>query len=265
MAMIFPGMDPYLEAPHLWPGIHASLIVYIRDQLQPLIRPRYLAAIEERVFLEGPDRDIIPDVRLQQQRPQAPASALAVAEYDAPVRVRVTAQEIHESYVEILDRESGLNVVAVIEVVSPTNKYAGPGRNSYLAKQREVLSGTAHLIEIDLLRAGPHVLAVPERMARTRAEYDYLVSVNRAIDLREDYDLYPRQLRERLPRVAIPLAGTDPDVPLNLQTLVTQVYEAGCYADRLPYDQPCVPALSAENQTWANELIRQAFGANQPN
>lgn len=235
MAMIFPGMDPYLEAPHLWPGIHASLIVYIRDQLQPLIRPRYLAAIEERVF------------------------------FDESVRVRVTAQEIHESYVEILDRESGLNVVAVIEVVSPTNKYAGPGRNSYLAKQREVLSGTAHLIEIDLLRAGPHVLAVPERVARTRAEYDYLVSVNRAIDKREDYDLYPRQLRERLPRVAIPLAGTDPDVPLNLQTLIAQVYEAGCYADRIPYDQPCVPALSAEDQTWANELIRQTFGANQPN
>ena len=26
MAMIFPGMDPYLESPQLWPGIHAALI-----------------------------------------------------------------------------------------------------------------------------------------------------------------------------------------------------------------------------------------------
>jgi hypothetical protein len=220
MAMIFPGMDPYLEAPPLWPGVHASMIVYIRDQLQPLIRPRYLAAIEERV----------------------------------------PAQEIHETYVELLDRQSGGNVVAVIEVVSPTNKYAGPGHNSYLAKQREVLTGTAHLIEIDLLRHGPHVLAVPERAARTEAEYDYLVSVNRAVELREEFELYPRRLRERLPRVRVPLAGDDPDVPLDLQALVAQVYEAGCYAERLHYDQPCVPALSGEDQVWADELIRAASG-----
>ena len=56
MSMIFPGMDPYLESPLLWPGVHTSLIVYFRDQLQPLLRPRYLATIEERVYLERPAR-----------------------------------------------------------------------------------------------------------------------------------------------------------------------------------------------------------------
>jgi hypothetical protein len=236
MAMIFPGMDPYLENPHFWPGVHASMIVYIRDQLQPLIRPRYLAAIEERVYLEG-------------------------AECDAPVLVRVATQEIHETYIEIVERESGQNVVTVIEVVSPTNKYAGPGRNSYLAKQREVMNGTAHLVEIDLLRHGPHVLAVPERAARTQAEYDYLVGVNRAVELREEFELYPRRLRERLPRVRIPLSGTDPDVRLDLPALIAHIYESGCYAERIHYDQPCVPALSDDDQTWANELLRQASEA----
>ena len=71
-------MDPYLESPQLWPGIHASAIVYIRDQLQPLLRPRYLATIEERVYLENPDRrQIIPNVRVHHQRPTA-VSAVAV-------------------------------------------------------------------------------------------------------------------------------------------------------------------------------------------
>jgi hypothetical protein len=261
MAMIFPGMDPYLEAPLLWPGVHSSMIVYMRDQLQPLLQPRYIAAIEERVYLEGPDRDVIPDVRVLKPRSQAPNTSLAVAEGDAPVVVRVPAQDIHETYVEILDRESGLNVIAVLEVVSPTNKYAGPGRNSYLAKQREVMSGTAHLVEIDLLRRGPHVLAVPERAARTEADYDYLVCVNRAVDLREEFELYPRRLRQRLPRVRIPLVGDDPDVLLDIQALIAQLYETGIYAQRLRYDQPCVPALSDDDQAWANELIRQASAA----
>jgi hypothetical protein len=240
MSLIFPGMDPYLETPLLWPGVHASFIVYIRDFLQPLLRPRYLAAIEERVYLEGPDRDMIPDVRLHHHRPDA-----------SPL-------EIHETYLAVLDRQFGQRVIALIEVLSPTNKYAGPGRNSYLAKQGEVLRGAAHLIEIDLLRAGPHVLAVPERVARREAEYDYLASVNRARDLREEYELYPRLLRNRLPRVRIPLAGDDPDVLLDLQAVLERVYELGAYDDRLAYDQPCVPALQADDQAWANQLIAQA-------
>ncbi len=75
------------------------------------------------------------------------------------VWVRQTGREL---YIEILDRESGMRVVTVIELVSPSNKYAGPGRDKYVAKQQEVLQSDSNLVEIDLLRFGPHVLAVPE-------------------------------------------------------------------------------------------------------
>jgi len=230
--MIFPGMDPYLELPQLWAGVHASLIVYIRNQLQPLLRPRYLASIEERVYLEEPERELIPDVQVRHHRPESPRTTNALLEMDVPVRIQVTTEEIHETYVTILDRQSGERVVTVIEVLSPTNKYAGPGRISYLSKQKEVLSGPVHLVEIDLLRAGPHVLAVPERYARTRTEYDYMVCVNQAREKRNEFDLYPRRVRDRLPRVRMPLVNPDPEVPLDIQALVAQVYEDGSYADR---------------------------------
>ena len=49
MAMIFPGMDPYLEQPAFWPGFHNEFIVYLRDQLQAGLRPRYIAATETRI------------------------------------------------------------------------------------------------------------------------------------------------------------------------------------------------------------------------
>ncbi len=222
MSTIFPGMDPYLEEPQIWAGVHAAFIVYVRNHLQPQLPPRYLAAIEERVFVEGPDL------------------------------------EIHESFVTILDRQSGQKVVTVIEVVSPTNKYAGPGRASYLAKQNEVRGSDVHLVEIDLLRTGPHVLAVPEWAARGQGPYHYLVSVNRARGLREEFELYPRDLRQRLPRIRIPLAGDDPDVVLDLQAVLEQTYEDGSYRDRLRYDAPCRPPLSAEDQAWAAERIREA-------
>src|SRR5207244_670690 len=156
------------------PGVHASFVVYLRDHLLPSLRPRYIAAVEERVYVEGPDREIIPDVWLRQVHERQGGVAVAVADDDAPVLVDVETIEVHEAYVTILDRHSGKRVVTVIEVVSPTNKYAGPGRLSYLAKQREVRDSDTHLVEIDLLRTGPHVLAVPETKARSKGNYDYL-------------------------------------------------------------------------------------------
>ena len=138
MAMIFPGMDPYLEDPALWPGVHAPLIVYIRDQLQPLIEPQYIAAVEERVYLEGPGREVIPDVWIRREPASSAAIALAEAPSDGPEVLVVPDLEVHESYIEILDRATGQKVVTVIEVVSPTNKAQGAGRDSYVEKQLEV-------------------------------------------------------------------------------------------------------------------------------
>jgi hypothetical protein len=259
MSMIFPGMDPYLEVAELWPGFHNSLIVYISDFLQPLLRPRYIAAIEERVFVERPQpREFIPYVRYKQDRPPSEQGGTGVLDADEALEVQLPALEMHESYLEILDRHSGQRVVAVLEVLSPANKYAGPGRDSYVAKQREVLASQAHLIEIDLLRRGPHTMAVSEWIARQHASYDYLICVNRAEGLRNRFRLYPRQLRQRLPRIRVPLADGDPDVVLDVQAVVAQTYEAGSYRERLRYDQPCVPPLPAEDQAWADELIREA-------
>ncbi len=94
--------------------------------------------------------------------------AVALVEPDAPMIVKVPAGVIHETYITILDQQSGHKVITTIEVVRPSNKYAGDGRKSYKDKQREVLKSDANLVEIDLLRTGPHVLAVPESYARRK-------------------------------------------------------------------------------------------------
>jgi len=258
MPMIFPGLDPYLEDPLLWPGVHSRLVVYFADQLQLRLGPRYVAAVEERVFIEGPDREAIPDVWIRKATEAEPRAATAVAETDVPTRVHAEAPEVHESYIEILDIQSGKRVVTVIEVVSPANKFPGKGRQSYQEKQQEVLRSATHLVEIDLLRAGQHVVAVPEWRIRGCRPYDYLVCVNRAEGLRDWYEVYSRRLRERLPRIGIPLAAGDPDVPLDVQAGIAQVYEAGAYRHRIDYASPCRPPLCEEDQAWANELVQQS-------
>jgi hypothetical protein len=265
MSMIFPGMDPFLEDPVLWPSVHNSLVVYLRDELQPLIMPRYVATITERVFVQGPsERDVYPDIWIKRERPPstgAGGSAVAVADADIALIVDVPEEEIHEWSVSILDRHSDERVVTVIEVVSPTNKFAGAGRDSYVNKQREIRQSHTHSVEIDLLRYGPHVVAVPEWAPGNRGPYDYLVSINRARGSRSRYEYYARTVRQRLPAIRLPLAEGDDDVKLDLQAVLTRTYELGGYRIRLRYDRPCVPPLSPEDQAWADELIGKAQAA----
>ena len=208
---------------------------------------------------------MIPDVWVREQSSRSSGGGAAVLEprvgtesldADDPMLIELTDRELHESYIEILDRQSGQRVVTVIEILSPTNKTPGPGRDAYLAKQEEVWKSATHLVEIDLLRGGEHTLLIPEGEVRDRRDYDYLVSVNRATNIRRLYETDPRSLRERLPRIGIPLAEGDRDVVLDVQAVVSQTYDAGSYQARLHYDQSCIPPLREADQTWANDLIR---------
>jgi hypothetical protein len=253
MGFPFPGMDPYLEHPVLWEAVHARLIIAMANQLQPQLDPRYIASVEERVFVEGPQRRI-PDVWVQKVEESGRESAQAEAQGDTAVIVEVEELTIHQKRVEILDAYNAMKLVAIIELVSPTNKGPGPGRASYLEKQQEILARDCHLVEIDLHRTGDHVLSVPEWRAKQEQSYDYLVCVSRW-PRRNRFELYPVPLRQRLSRVRVPLADPDPDVRLDVQAALEQVYADGRYSKRIRYDEPCEPPLSSEDQAWVNERL----------
>ena len=135
------------------------------------------------------------------QRRKKPNGAVAVLEADTPVVVKVPELETHLPYVTILDRFSGQKLVTVIEVVSPSNKYPGPGRESYVVKQKEIRRSKTHLVEIDLLRAGQHTTAVPlDRALEKTGSFDYHVCLH-LFDHWEDYFVYPVKLQDSLPEI----------------------------------------------------------------
>src|SRR5437868_1785260 len=77
----FPGMDPYLE--QHWRDVHASLIIYARDQLQPQLPGKLVARVEERLVVEpedGDGRSIFPDVRVVEQPSKEAGGTLLAAE-----------------------------------------------------------------------------------------------------------------------------------------------------------------------------------------
>ena len=132
----------------------------------------------------------------------------------------------------------------------------GEGRESYLEKQRQVLASPIHLLEIDLLRQGePTVVASPPDLVARWGMFDYLVCLSRA-NQRALCQVWGFSLRQRLPRVRVPLAADEEDVVLDLQAVLERVYDEGAYADDLDYTlEPAVP-LRQPDAEWADALLR---------
>ncbi len=63
----FPGMDPYIENVEISRSAHHWFITTASEQLQPQLNPRgYFVDVENRVWLEEPERAVYPDVILRE-------------------------------------------------------------------------------------------------------------------------------------------------------------------------------------------------------
>lgn len=111
-----------------------------------------------------------------------------------------------------------------------------PGRDPYL-EGSEWMSihselSTAHLIEIDLLRAGNRV-----PMRQSLPDAPYFVFLGRASE-RPLTDVWSLPLKEQLPVVPVPLQDTDPDVALDLQGTFQNTCDDLGYDLSVNYTQP---------------------------
>jgi Protein of unknown function (DUF4058) len=262
MASPFPDMDPYLEQSIFWSEFHSRLIVAIADALAPSLLPQYYVAVETRTYMDSSNGELlvgIPDaIVLSTPGPSAPAKPEAS---DAGVATTVRPQTVvlpmplavKERYLEI--REAGSDaVIAVVEVLSPTNKRSGEGRRIYGTKRQTVLGSASHLVEIDLLRAyDPMAMQPVDLGPASTARYRILVSRS---ECRPRADLYEFTLRQPIPAFPLPLKDAEEQVLVDLQPLVNGIYERGGYGIRVDYQPPVPPpALSAEDQAWVNELL----------
>ncbi len=253
----FPGMNPYLQ--QRWGDFHTSFTVAMRDALNQSLPDDLEARVEESITVDVEDerRTIYPDVNVfERESPYSIATetsssvAIAVAE---PTVVRLRDDPRTERHIEILDLESGGRVITAIELLSPANK-SSEGRESYRQKQAEFIAARVNLVEIDLIRGGTFVMAMPERKLPRKCRTPYLINVRRATRP-DEASLYPITLRESLPNIRIPLRPTDSDVVLQLQPLLDECYERGRY--RLNYQQPPEPPLETEDESWADQLLRE--------
>ncbi|MDY7002510.1 MAG: DUF4058 family protein [Cyanobacteriota bacterium] len=256
----FPGMDPYLEHPDLWPGLHLHLTVKTADLLSPQLYPKYFVSLQVRMYETNDIESLfvdIPDVSVLSKKSQTNKSnstesqVTATATSTKPITVTLPIPiTIRQGYLEIQEVATK-EVVTTIEILSPANKRGGKGREMYLEKREKILDSQTNFIEIDLLRSGQRMPILNQTI---KNHYQILVSRKKQ---RPRADLYAFNIQNKIPEFPLPLRPEDTEPIIDLQGLLNNIYDVGSYDLKIDYTQKSVPKLSENDALWADTWLRQ--------
>ncbi len=253
----FPGMDPFLE--RHWQDVHSRFMVYASTKLNHQLPHELLARVESSLAVESDDertRIVYPDISVIEQSatfPEMQPETAGVAVAD-PFEVPLPQESPPQRHLEIIDTGSGNRVVTVIELLSPVNKAMPAGRAAYRKKQAEYIQGMVNLVEIDLLRGGEFVLAMPEEEWPRAHRAPYKIGIRRVTKPTIAAGI-GIQLNERLPNIAIPLRPQDRDVVLELQPIIDDCYRDGRY-HTIDYQRPLNPPFTDDELKWFESIVK---------
>ena len=247
----FPGMNPYMEQESVWHDFHENFLPVAREILSAQVLPRYFVKIDEHMYvheLGQEERRLVGrgDLWVAPLTPER-GSGGTTELLEAPGEVGIPQIDVEgQSFLEIRDRDTR-QLITVVELLSPSNKYRGPDREQYLGKTRQLLQSNVHFVEIDLLRGGP-------RMPWRRPAGVRLLRRRQPGRAAPKAGAWPIRLRDRLPIIPVPLRQGDPDARLDLQEVLNRVYDAAGYHYYVYTDEP-VPSLSLEDAASARQFV----------
>jgi hypothetical protein len=246
-------MDPYIESPAIWREFHTRLAVGIADMLQPALTPLYRVAVEQRVYIApmDPQPDLmIADLAIRKEpSPGIQERGPAAADSRSVQVLLPVPEEVTERFLEIRSVRTH-ELVTIIEILSPTTKRPGKGRDVYMRKRFRVLQSLTNLVEVDLLRSGDRM-----PMQGQPEHYDYGVLVCRSNNLTGR--LYGVTVRETLPTIIVPLLQPEHDVSLQLQSVFDQVFERARLDLEIDYSGDPIPPLDKDDAVWADTLLKE--------
>lgn len=252
----FPGMDPYLEDPSMWPDVHHRLITSICDQIQLQLTSAYRAVITPYSSFESieiaPTRRFVPDVAVLERSPFDLETRTVVALEEAPlVMTAAMTVEVEYARIDIRTVRDQLLITA-IELLSPANKRQGLlGATAYETKRQDIFASSAHLLEIDLLRMG-----IRPQVTRPLPKVPYFIFLSRAYQ-RPWIEIWPLSLRAPIKPVPVPLRSPDPPVALDLSLAIHESYRRARYDLEIDYrEPPPAPELDPDDLAWLDQHLR---------
>ncbi|WP_143393429.1 DUF4058 family protein [Fimbriiglobus ruber] len=254
----FPGMDPYLEAPEVWPGFHTTLLTAIRASLTPQLPPGFFADIEQHVWYQS--EEIEDEVRVHKlDEPTIGRRDVKRKKRDTdnettdtirPVAVVMPniVREVGQHTIRIRDGRSR-KIVTTIELLSPSYKKPGVDRDRYLAKRNELIANGSHAVEIDLLRSGFRLPIEPVQNG------DYYIYVTDAAYYNR-VNVWIFTVKDSFPAVPVPLTRHHAPAVLALRPCLDRAYDEANYGPQIDYSVPTDPPLRSPMAKWAAKLLQ---------
>ena len=217
----FPGMDPFLEDPKLWPEFQHLLITCLYQALLPGLVDRYRARVGQRHYFT-----------------------------EQALFTSVVREEHAEEFIEIRQRGHE-RLVTVVEVLAPANKTTSAGRQHYLDHWQARKIGGANIVEIDLVLQGqpPRGLS-----PNTQAEGEFAITSSRA-NRQETVEAF--NLQRALPRFRLPLAGDDRDMVVELHVVFNRAYDLAAFAGKIDYKLAPAAHLLDSDRQWLQALLKK--------
>jgi hypothetical protein len=203
-----------------WKSFHSLWAVAIATQLNTMLSPRYIAAVQTHlgthVEADVAEFEVLPEP--EETQPNGAAGGVAVQTWAPPVTTFVAPAVFPDDFgVQILDREEGVRLVAVVGLVSPGNKDRSESRRAFAVKCGAYLQRGIGLVAVD---------TVTTRQFNLHNELAGLLDWGQALRMPEAATLYAvayrparRQEKNEIDIWAVPLAvgGTLPLLPLALK------------------------------------------------
>ena len=77
MPAMFPGMNPYLEHPDIWPEIHPRFVAALAELLEKEVSERYSIIIRKRVYRVSGEDSLVVGHTTQERSSETSSSSLS--------------------------------------------------------------------------------------------------------------------------------------------------------------------------------------------
>ena len=270
----FPGFDPYIESQLNWKEFHTDFLIELKRSIMGTLPIGFVAESEVSISITKPgeprrkSNELETDHRVgditifRTEETDSQMNALAMSVFgnkEVGIALPETVPSLRpQRFVKVMDtRGEKPEVIAVIELLSPTNK-SGHGHKEYQQKQAQLLNADIHFMEIDLLRGGLYSVFVGEDELRERGAWDYVVTL-RNLFTPNELAFWRIGLRDSLPTVYLPLTADVAPVPIKLQAVFAHCYDANFIPRRVDYAKPLkVPPFTENDAAWANDILKAA-------
>lgn len=153
-----------IEAAGMWIFFHKNWLLEIRNELRPQLPAGYLVFVESEGVLISPDtpqpaQAVLPDVSVVRDAREVRATAANQPGTAAAIEVE-EPWELSTRYSLVIRRMPHQEVVAALELLSPSNKGLGSrfDKEKYLHKRESLLEAGVSFLEVDALLHGDRLL-----------------------------------------------------------------------------------------------------------